>query len=155
MEQQTLRHLVLKVVIYITILFIISMPLLIRHLWQLKFTVFQHRCLIHLVLLWWNGKSAYVWQCDWNLVVNVPLRNQIYWNKQNKPLKQINFWYYLHLNPFTPWFLTYLDGLYKWFNPLKSPGQLKLDLKKAFKGPWNIPWYLWIYEINKLYLFMI
>ncbi len=32
-------------------LFIFSMSVLIRHLWQLKTVVFQHRCLIHAVIL--------------------------------------------------------------------------------------------------------
>jgi hypothetical protein len=50
-------------------LFIISTPVLIRHLWQLKTAVFLHRCLICTVLLrpklshaahlWYNGISTH------------------------------------------------------------------------------------------------
>ncbi len=32
-------------------LFLFSMPVLIRHQWKLKTVVFLHRCLIHAVLL--------------------------------------------------------------------------------------------------------
>ncbi len=43
----TQRHLIVKVLIYIKMLFIFSTPVLIRHLWQLKTVVFLHWCLIH------------------------------------------------------------------------------------------------------------
>ncbi len=47
----TKRHLVVKVIIYIQILFIISTPVLIRHLWQLKAVVFIYWYLICVILL--------------------------------------------------------------------------------------------------------
>ncbi len=40
-----------KVLIYIYTLFIFSMPVLIRHLWQLKTVLILHRYLIHSVPL--------------------------------------------------------------------------------------------------------
>ncbi len=46
----TQRHLVVKVLIYISMLFIFSTPVLIRHLWQLKTDSFLHWCLIRAVL---------------------------------------------------------------------------------------------------------
>jgi hypothetical protein len=46
--------LVVKVLIYIKIVFIFSTPELIRHLWQLKTIVFLHWCLICAVLLDFN-----------------------------------------------------------------------------------------------------
>ncbi len=61
MEQHTLKSktivriltftlaLVVKVLIYIQMLFILSSPLLIRHLWQLKKVIFLHLCLIRAV----------------------------------------------------------------------------------------------------------
>jgi hypothetical protein len=39
------------VLIYILMLFILSIPVLIRHLWQLNTVVFQHWCLICAILL--------------------------------------------------------------------------------------------------------
>jgi len=42
---------VVKVIIYIWMLFIFSMPVLFKHLWQLKTVVFLHKCLIYTVLL--------------------------------------------------------------------------------------------------------
>ncbi len=47
----TQRHLVVKILICSIMLLIFSMPVLLRHLWQLKSVVFQHRCLICAVLL--------------------------------------------------------------------------------------------------------
>jgi hypothetical protein len=44
-------NLVVKILIYIQMLFIFLAPKLIRHLWQLKIVVLLHRCLIHAVLL--------------------------------------------------------------------------------------------------------
>ncbi len=46
----TQRHLVIKILIYIKMLFMFSIPVLIRHLWQLKTVVFLRRCLIRAVL---------------------------------------------------------------------------------------------------------
>ncbi len=40
------RHLVVKVLIYILMLFIFSTSVFIRHLWQLKTVVFMHWCLL-------------------------------------------------------------------------------------------------------------
>jgi hypothetical protein len=51
-----LRHLVVKVLIYIYMLFIFSTTVLIRHLWT---ALFLHRCLKCIVLL-----SAYVTHID-------------------------------------------------------------------------------------------
>ena len=51
------RHMVVKVLIYIEMLFIFPIPVLIRHLWQLKAVVFLHRCLI-CVLLFTKGDSS-------------------------------------------------------------------------------------------------
>jgi hypothetical protein len=34
---------------------VIPTPLLVRHLWQLKAVVFLHWCVIHAVLLFYNG----------------------------------------------------------------------------------------------------
>ncbi len=47
----TQRHLVVKVLIYISMQFISLTPGLIRHLWQLNTVVFHHRCLICALLL--------------------------------------------------------------------------------------------------------
>jgi hypothetical protein len=47
----TWRHLVVKVIIYINMLFMFSTPMLIRHQWQLKTAVVLHWCLICPVLL--------------------------------------------------------------------------------------------------------
>ncbi len=47
----TQRHLVVKILIYISLVLIILTPELIRHLCQLKTFVFLHRCLICAVLL--------------------------------------------------------------------------------------------------------
>ncbi len=47
----TQRHLVVKVLIYIEMLFISSTPVLIRHLWQLKTVISLHWCLIRALLL--------------------------------------------------------------------------------------------------------
>jgi hypothetical protein len=43
---------VVKVIIYMKMLFIFSTPVLIEHLWQLKTVVFLHWCLICAVLLY-------------------------------------------------------------------------------------------------------
>ncbi len=47
-----------KVLIYIEMLFIFSIPVLIRSLWQLKTVVFQHWCLIYALLL---SKTFQIW----------------------------------------------------------------------------------------------
>jgi len=59
----TYRHLVVKVLIYIKMLYIFSTPVLIRHLWQLNIVVFLHWCLMHAVL--WSlgefGRNSRSW----------------------------------------------------------------------------------------------
>jgi len=54
----TWRHLVAKILTYFLMFLIFSMPVSIRHLWQLKSVAFLCRCLIHalLLLLWHKCK---------------------------------------------------------------------------------------------------
>ncbi len=47
----TYRHLVVKILFCIKMLFIFSTPVIFRHLWQLKTVVLLHRCLIQASLL--------------------------------------------------------------------------------------------------------
>ncbi len=78
-----LRHLMVKVIIYIWMLFIFSTPVLIRHILQLKTVVFLCWCLIHAVLMS-SWKSE-----DWQNVIH---RNDMKQNdiqKKDTQLKDI------------------------------------------------------------------
>ncbi len=48
--------------VIICMLFNFSTPVLTRHMWQLKTSVFLHWCLIHAVLLNWNDKFWFKFQ---------------------------------------------------------------------------------------------
>ncbi len=56
----TQRHLVVKVLIHIWMLFIFSTPVLNRHLWHLKTVDFLHWCLMNAILLAKKPKATVV-----------------------------------------------------------------------------------------------
>ncbi len=74
---------VVKILIYIYVLFIFSKPVFIRHLWQLKAVVLLHRCLINALLFQMHFSSSCV------VTNNVVLK-----------LKNIHYWTFYILNYF-------------------------------------------------------